>query len=281
MEQHVIKSVASAAGAGDDDEGRGGGKGRGRRGRGGGGGGKPKAKAKSAPAPGGDSPNPSPEKPANKNEAKVAKEVQASERVLLEGKQLLENLQCSDRLHMVKTKALQTVIDKVKNRLTPSLVGTYTLNYDPTASSSANAASPGMRVLEELRALQSSLASVTALVTALNDEKSTGRDIWDAAKAAGDYKAPAKMMEMALSRDIDSAAKNSDVEKLKALLGASAGGGAGEDFNAKLIEDATVRLAFLDREVTRLIAELLREDNKAAAVKSLLESILKEKPPAG
>ncbi|CAE7512716.1 unnamed protein product [Symbiodinium sp. CCMP2592] len=269
--------MLSIEGAGDDDDGKAGGKGRGRKGRGSNGGGKPRPKPKPAPAPGGDNaPNPSPEKPANKSEAKVAKEVQASERVLLEGKQILENLQCSDRLQMVKTKALQTVADKVKNRLTPSLVGVYTLNYDPTASSSANAASPGMRVLEELRALQTSLASVTALVTALNDEKSTGRDIWEAAKAAGDYKIPAKLMEMALSRDIDSAARTSDVDKLKVLLGANAGGGAGEGFNASLIEGDAVRLAFLDREVIRLIAELLREDNKAAAVKSLLEAILKE-----
>ena len=128
-------------------------------GRGGGGGGK-KGRTSggggSNNAPAQPSANPSP----NKSPAatKQMKEIQASERALLEADQMLENLANEDAIMTVKPKALGTLCDRLQNRLTPALCAIYCQGYD--ASDSSAAATPGMTCLEKLRKKQRVLASV-------------------------------------------------------------------------------------------------------------------------
>ncbi|CAE7242066.1 unnamed protein product [Symbiodinium sp. CCMP2592] len=202
-----------------------------------------------------------------------AKEVQTSERCVLEAQQMLTNLQNTETLQMVKSKQLSALSDKLKARLSTALVHLYTQGYNPTENSPPT---PGMKVLETLREMQASLEAVAPLVSALGNDASTGRQIWDeASKAKGShFVPPANLAEIALSRDINAAAKAADVTALKKLLGATADEG---NFNAMLITNEEARKAFLDREVMRLVAELLREENKVLAVRDLLDTVLGSK----
>ena len=216
-------------------------------------------------------------KGGTKQEAKQAKEIQASQRVLLEGTQVMQNLQGNDTWHLVKTKVLQAITSKVQGRLTPQLVAVYTLGYDPTNASEQPTA--GMDVLEKLRDVQRLLNAVADFVAALHSETATGREIWIAGRAAtcDGFQPPSMLAQYALQKDLDSMAKDRDLTGMRALLRCTDDPEPNQAFNASLIPEGEQRQTFLDREITRLVAELLREEQKVPQVKELILAVLSMK----
>lgn len=77
------------------------------------------------------------------------KEIQTSDRLLLECQQALGNLTSDEGLDIVKPKAVSTLCDRLKGRLTSSLCGIYTQGYDASDPNAAPTA--GMTCLESLR----------------------------------------------------------------------------------------------------------------------------------
>ena len=77
--------------------------------------------------------------------SKSAREVQATQRILLECEQTVHNIQ--EGLS-VKTKQVTGLSEKIKARLSPALVALYTQGYDP---SSDDPPSEGFLALEKLR----------------------------------------------------------------------------------------------------------------------------------
>lgn len=91
------------------------------------------------------------------------KEIQNSDRVLLECKQTLQNLGSDEGLEMVRPKAVTGLLERLKNRLTPALCGIYTQGFD--ASDPSAPASTGMMCLENLRTYSRILSGVQDCVT--------------------------------------------------------------------------------------------------------------------
>ena len=207
----------------------------------------------------------------------MTKETQTSEKVLLDARHVIENLQTEEGLNLVRSKALQTLTDRVKSRLTPALVALYSAGYDPSSATET----PGMKTLQSLRSVERSLAAVAPLVAALSNEKTSGRELWTAAcQAKSDtFTACPKLIEIALQRDLDRASKNpgQDFSEMLDLLGvivAPPASGGEQAFNVNLLETAEKRLAFQEREILRLLAELMRADDKIEDVTKLAKAIL-------
>ncbi|CAE7282680.1 unnamed protein product [Symbiodinium sp. CCMP2592] len=203
---------------------------------------------------------------------KQTKEIQASERLLLEADQMLENLANEDAIMTVKPKALGTVCDRLQNRLTPALCAIYCQGYD--ASDPSAAATPGMTCLEKLRQKQRVLGSVKDhldLVAGLHETKTTGQNLYKAAVAAksDDFKPVLKCYEIALQRAVDSAATEKDYPTMMTLLKEDR-----TSFNLSILEDADRQARFQEREVTRLCVSLLAEDNRVNEVASLVNVVL-------
>ena len=69
-------------------------------------------------------------RPAGRAESKLTAQIQISERILLEVKQFMENLRCDATLQALKVKQLTNLQEKIKSRLSPSLVAMYSANYE-------------------------------------------------------------------------------------------------------------------------------------------------------
>ena len=246
------------------------------KGRGDGKGGGPKRK-RVAPAAGNEEPPPTVvTKQPTRAESKLTKELQASEKVLLDAKHIFDNLQTEESLGLVRSKALQTVADRVKGRLSTALVNLYSTGFDPLAPEET----AKMKVLQNLRAVQRSVQLVTPLVSALSDEKVPGHELWAAAKAATtDTFAPcAKLVEIALQRDLEKASKDGNFDAMLALLGVGADAGrpaAEAAFNVYLLNTADKRTAFQEREIFRLLAELMRGDGQIENLAKMTSAIVK------
>ena len=194
---------------------------------------------------------------------------------MLESKQALVNVQADASLFAVKPKTWANVQEKVSARLTPVLVSLYSQGYDPTSQESE--LSEGMRVLEDLRSAQTLLALLKPVVDGLHDDKVSGRIVWSSALEAK-AKAPAekafticgRLPEVCLQREVDKAATAKDFESVMPLLFAT----DQESFDTSIITDEARRTSFREREITRLAAELLREDDKIGEVKTFVSSVL-------
>ena len=214
---------------------------------------------------------------ASKVDTKMVKEVQSSDRVLLEVTQVLENLRSNDGILLLKTKQLTVLQDRVKARLTPQLVAVYSSGYE--AGKEITEDMKGMLVLERLRDAQRALEGVVDLVQALNDAEVSGAQLHQAAKHAaattkgvdGAFVVPSKLPEMALQRDADRFAKSQNFKGLMKLLTSTGEEGA---FDAGVIEDAATRVAFQERLTTRLCADLLRQEDKLSELASLVDTVL-------
>ena len=222
----------------------------------------------------------------NKADIKLTKELQISEKVMLDAQHLLQNLSTGENLTGVKTKALTNIQSKISARLSGSLVALYTQGYDPSQNA---VETPGMKTLENLRALQRQLQQVEGLVKAINDDEATGDSIWKAGQDAksADFEPSKQLGEFALQREVDRAAKSQNFERLLELLKCEPA--VADDptaFNASLLAEDK-RSTFMNREVMRLLAELLRHDNKCAEVAKLVTVVVGSKllqgglPPAG
>eukprot|EP00438_Fugacium_kawagutii_P014935 Skav223479 [mRNA] locus=scaffold659:215781:218059:+ [translate_table: standard] len=131
-------------------------KGRGRGGGRGGGRGEPRGQPR-----GGEGQQQAPAAPRPQPITKQTKEIQNSDRILLECKQALDNLKSDEGLEIVKPKILNALCDRLKNRLTPTLCGIYTQGYDAADVTAAPTA--GMQCLESLRSYSRILVSVQDL----------------------------------------------------------------------------------------------------------------------
>ena len=60
----------------------------------------------------------------------VTKEVQTSERVLLECHQVIQNMTSNTEIDNVQPKQVSSALDKLKNRLSPALLELYAQNWD-------------------------------------------------------------------------------------------------------------------------------------------------------
>ena len=111
--------------------------------------------------PGGITQNPDPSpnkgKPTSRAESKLTAQIQISERILLEVKQFMENLRCDATLQALKVKQLTSLQEKIKSRLSPSLVAMYSANYEAGAE---NNDAKGMDILEQLRVAQRVLEGI-------------------------------------------------------------------------------------------------------------------------
>ncbi|CAE7786207.1 unnamed protein product [Symbiodinium sp. CCMP2456] len=222
----------------------------------------------------GDTPPPPPA--ANKADVKLTKELQISEKVMLDAQHLLQNLSTGENLTGVKTKALSNIQSKISTRLSPTLVALYTQGYDPSQNA---VETPGMKTLESLRVLQRQLQQVEGLVAAINDDDASGDSIWKAGLEAKspDFEPSKQLGEFALQREVDRAAKNQNFERLLELLKCEPA--VADDptaFNASLLAEDK-RNIFMNREVMRLLAELLRCDNKCAEVARLVAVVVDSK----
>ena len=249
---HTGPGEPSSGKGGKGGKGRGKGKGGGKGGRGGGNG---RGRGR------GGNPDQQSPPPAQGGSSKSAREVQATQRILLECEQTVHNIQ--EGLS-VKTKQVTGLSEKIKARLSPALVALYTQGYDP---SSDDPPSEGFLALEKLRQYEQILLKIEPFIK--------GLEVWAAAKAATatckDFTPPKSLAELVLQREVDRAAKAKDFATIKALLQCSS---AEEGSNEKNFEDEAKRVAFREREITRLAAELMRQDNQVDAVADLIKSVV-------
>ena len=195
---------------------------------------------------------------------------------MLDARHLLQNLSTGENLTGVKPKALSSIQGKISARLSPAMVALCTQGYDPSQSSSET---PGMQALESLRGLQRQLQQVEGLVAAINEDEASGETIWKAGKDArsADFEPSKQLGEFALQREVDRAAKSQNFDRLLELLKCEPN--VADDpvaFNASLLAEDK-RSVFMNREVMRLLAELLRCDNKTKEVARLVDVVVKSK----
>ena len=130
----------------------------GRQGRGSGGGGSnPKPKRAKGGNKGADQGGQNGEQPRSGPVSKQMREIQISQRVLLECKQAVDNLKSEQTLDLVKQKHVTQLVDRLKARLTPALCSLYAVGFDPSAGGEQT---EGMKCLEDLRESQNVLTSV-------------------------------------------------------------------------------------------------------------------------
>ncbi|CAE7294669.1 unnamed protein product, partial [Symbiodinium necroappetens] len=212
------------------------------------------------------------ELPSPQGASKATREVQATDRILLECQQAVHNIQEG---MSVKTKHITSLGEKVKSRLSPALVALYTIGYDPSSDA---APTEGFLALEKLRTYEQVMLKIEPFVKGLNNEDTRGQEVWAAAKAATckDFTPPKNLAELVLQREVDRAAKAKDFDTIKSLLQCSsvAEGSTEHNFDTALIEDGEKRVAFREREITRLAAELMRQDNQVDAVADLIKSVV-------
>jgi len=90
--------------------------------------------------------------------AKLAKELDASEKVSLGVTQMLKKVEDNAQLAMVTQKLFRSHLSKVESRLTPELAALYTHGYDGTN------VTPGVRMYEELDKQLAKLKSLEGLI---------------------------------------------------------------------------------------------------------------------
>ncbi|CAE7670348.1 unnamed protein product [Symbiodinium sp. CCMP2592] len=203
--------------------------------------------------------------------SKQMREIQTSQRVLLECRQAMDNLKSEQTLDLVKPKHITQLVDRLKSRLTPACCSLYAAGFDPASGEQTE----GMKCLEDLRESQSLLTS--AMVTGLSDNKVSGEELWKSACSCAEaYKPPSRVAEIAVQRAVDAAASEKQYESMMTLLtptDASDSDNQGA-FNINILTDAAARARFQEREVMRLCCSLLAEADKVADVEKLLRVVL-------
>lgn len=94
----------------------------------------------------------------NATAAKLAKELDASEKVSLGITQMLKKVEDDAQIIAVTQKVFDSQMSKIESRLTPELSVLYTQGYDGTT------ATPGVRVYEELDRQRTKLKSIEGLI---------------------------------------------------------------------------------------------------------------------
>ena len=196
----------------------------------------------------------------------VTKEVQASERVLLECQQIIRNMSSKTEIDNTQPKQVSSLLDRVKARMTPSLLELYGQNWDVEASE-------GMECLEKLRAHETTLTPMVPFIRAWHDSKTSGPDLLQLAKACKSdlYEPPSCVSMKALTRDLEQALIDEHFGHIVALL-LKQEAGSKED-GVLQIENAQERCQFVERELIKVIVSLLRKPEKAGSVLSVLNNI--------
>ncbi|CAE7749628.1 unnamed protein product, partial [Symbiodinium sp. CCMP2456] len=233
-------------------------------------------KAKAQPKP----PGPSNTNKLAKGDGKATKEIQTSERIVLEASQVLENLQTDDTLMTLKQKALGTLKDRVAARLTSALITLYSTGYDMTDSTCTT---PGMQILEKLRECQQKLELLSPVVEKLHDDKCSGQELHKAvhdaqsqtACLAKPFSVCSRLQEICVQKEVDRCAKEGDFNTVITLLFSTKADGS--EFGAHIIEDDNRRKLYCEREIMRLIAEMLRQEGRVQEVRSFVKAVIESK----
>jgi hypothetical protein len=200
-------------------------------------------------------------------QSKLVKEMQGSERVILEVQQLFRNLNDPATFATVTPTVLKNVQNRLKSRLTPSLVHVYSQGYDPSVS---NNITDGMKTLENLRESERTISNVEPLVAAVQNKSFSGKELLckSAEAECEGFKCPAKLIELAIQRDLEKAWTAQNFVDFAAVL--SVGEEAGDLLNISRICADNERAEFQDREMTKACSSLLREEGKVEVLKVLL-----------
>eukprot|EP00435_Cladocopium_sp_Y103_P035935 s2002_g9.t1 len=195
----------------------------------------------------------------------VTREVQASERVLLEAKQVLQNLVSDSEIDSVQPKQVQSVLDRVKGRMTSALMDLYGQNWE-------NENSEGMACLEKLRSHEAALGPMVPFVRAWNDAKASGTELLELAKQCEGplYSPPPSVGMKALGRDLELALSQEQYHQVVTLLfkqDASTGEGIMQ------ISSVNERRSFVERELVKAIVTLLRKPEKVWHVGEIVNRV--------
>lgn len=200
-------------------------------------------------------------------QSKLVKELQGSERVVLEVQQLMRNLNDPATFATVTPTVLKNVQNRLKGRLTPSLVHLYSQGYDPSENGEIT---DGMKTLESLRELERHISRVEPLVVAVQNKSLSGKELLQTSLEAEceGFKCPAKLIELAIQRDLEKAWAIQNFADFAAVL--TAGEETGDLLNISRISVEAEQIEFQDRELTKACSNLLREEGKVELLKVLL-----------
>ena len=198
--------------------------------------------------------------------------MQTSERVRFECQQILANI-CSDNVDLVKSKQVTNMIERLRQRLTPALCKVYA----PGDEAVGMPESPGMELLGGLRKCQKQLQAVKEVVEVVNDVAKDGRTLLlkvEEAKAADPtFKPSSRLSEIALQREVDLRAKESNWDAVMAIFKHEPEAGK---INLGLFDEADARTKFLERNLSRLLAEMLRQENQVEQCKLMVDCALND-----
>lgn len=194
----------------------------------------------------------------------MTKEIQTSDRVLLEAEQVVKNLSSDENIDSVPVKQVTTLLDRLKARMSQTLLDIYSQGWEREGD-----ASPGMQCLDKLRAYERTFSSLAPFIRVWHDATVSGGELLACAKAAeGEYFTPPKSLVMkAMSRDLDMALNSTTPEQVIPLL-----------LDPKVPnEDITdeERKTFVERELTKAIVSLLRKEGMIEQVKGMVTAIAK------
>ena len=151
----------------------------------------------------------------------AAKEIATSEKLALEGEQMMRALGDSRTNMTVLPKAIESLSGRFETRLAPHLLQqVYSLDYDPASQSPHH----GMALYERLKGLAAQLANANDLVSAVHNPSATADEILAAVDKIEFDKnlkvtAPSNLFELALKRECEHTAAHRNWPQLMAALG--------------------------------------------------------------
>ena len=145
----------------------------------------------------------------------------------------------------------------------------YSAGYDALAAT-ADPLPQGMACLENLRKSQRVMKLVHQMLEAVNDKDLSGADLLQQVMACEtpEFKPPDGIKQLALQRDLEGAAKNNQYDRLLHLLSNDNDG-----FSLAILDDEKEKVNFQAREITKVCANLLREEGKMTEVQSFIGAI--------
>ena len=196
----------------------------------------------------------------------VTKEVQTSERVLLECHQVIQNMTSNTEIDNVQPKQVSSALDKLKNRLSPALLELYAQNWDTENSE-------GMACLEKLRSHEAVLTQLVPFIKAWHDAKANGHEILELSKQRKGplYQPPSIVSMKALTRDLDQALAEERYSQIVTLLLKQED--ASKEEGILQIEGEQERKQFVERELIKAVVSLLRKQDKVAQVSQVVKCI--------
>ena len=210
------------------------------------------------------------------------KEVNISEKVLLELTQAMRTLQNADTYKNVTVKMARGFVDRVAARTTPELVAIYSAAFEGTSSSGDP---KDMKILEDLTNAKATAQKMLALVAAIHatsGPESSGQALLQAVREAMDEEAildaekdTTFYMEMAIDRELMMASAAKQFKHMAEILDPERETEPSK-VSVRLLQEALGAKEWAivqDKKITKGLVDLLRQPEGGDAVVAYLEAM--------